>query len=142
MKRRTIGKLAKQAGVGVETVRFYERRGILRQPDAPVEGWREYGEDALETIRYIKIGQQMGFKLSEIERLQTKAGGEQSVFCQAVREATREKIRAVEEQIRQLQQMHEELESFLGRCSAKKDNERCPVYESLGAMKKRKVRTL
>ena len=142
MKRRTIGKLAKQAGVGVETVRFYERRGILIRPDAPVEGWREYGEDALETIRYIKIGQQMGFKLSEIERLQAKAGGEQRAFCQAVREATREKIRAVEEQIRQLQQMHEELESFLGRCSAKKDNERCPVYDSLGAMKKRKVRTL
>jgi MerR family mercuric resistance operon transcriptional regulator len=137
MKRRTISKLAKEAGVGVETVRFYERRGILKQPDDPCEGWREYGDDALETIRYIKIGQQMGFKLAEMQRLQEKAGGEQRAFCQAVREATREKIKAVEEEIKQLQQMQEELESFLGRCSAKRDGERCPVYESLGAMKRK-----
>lgn len=137
MKRRTISKLAKEAGVGVETVRFYERRGILKQPEAPAEGWREYSEEALETIRYIKIGQQMGFKLSEMLRLQEKAGGEQRAFCESVREATREKIKAVEEQIKQLQQMHEELQNFLGRCSAKKDGERCPVYESLGAMKRK-----
>src|ERR1700746_2544610 len=99
MKRRTISQLAKEAGVGVETVRFYERRGILKQPESPPEGWREYGSDALETIRYIKIGQQMGFKLSEMQRLQQKARGEQRVFCESVREATRAKIKAVEEQI-------------------------------------------
>lgn len=138
MKRRTISKLAKEAGVGVETVRFYERRGILKQPDSPTEGWREYGDDALETIRYIKIGQQMGFKLSEMQRLQQKAGGQQRTFCESVRAATREKMKAVEEQIRQLQQIHQELESFLGRCSAKKDGERCPIYESLGAMKRKR----
>jgi MerR family transcriptional regulator, mercuric resistance operon regulatory protein len=136
MKRRTISKLAKEAGVGVETVRFYERRGILKRPQAPPEGWREYGRDALETIRYIKIGQQLGFKLSEMQTLQKKAGGEQRAFCESVREATREKIKAVEDQIEQLQQVHGELQSFLGRCSAKKDGERCPIYESLGAMKK------
>ncbi|HKS76103.1 MAG TPA: MerR family transcriptional regulator, partial [Terriglobales bacterium] len=72
MKRRTISKLAREAGVGIETVRFYEKRGILKQPDAPAEGWREYGDEALETIRYIKIGQQMGFKLAEMQRLQQK----------------------------------------------------------------------
>lgn len=137
-RRRTISKLAEEAGVGVETIRFYERRGILKQPQAPPEGWREYGEDALETIRYIKIGQQLGFKLSEIERLQKNAGGEQRVFCESVRAATREKIKAVEDQIRQLQQVHGELESFLSRCAAKKDGERCPIYESLGAMKRKR----
>ncbi len=142
MKRRTISKLAKEAGVGVETVRFYERRGIIQQPSAPAEGWRDYGNDALETIRYIKIGQQLGFKLSEMQKLQLKAGGEQRVFCESVRHATREKIKAVEEQIEQLQQVHEELQSFLGRCSAKKDGERCPIYEALGVgqRKNRRVR--
>jgi len=137
MKRRTISKLAKEAGVGIETVRFYEKRGILEQPDTPAEGWREYGEEALETIRYIKIGQQLGFKLSEMQRLQQKARGEQRVFCESVREATRAKIEAVEEQIRQLEQVHEELQNFLGRCTAKKPAERCPIYESLRATKKK-----
>ncbi|HET9803002.1 MAG TPA: MerR family transcriptional regulator [Candidatus Acidoferrum sp.] len=137
MKRRTISKLAREAGVGIETVRFYEKRGILKQPDAPAEGWREYGDEALETIRYIKIGQQMGFKLAEMQRLQQKARGEQRVFCESVREATRAKIKSVEEQIRQLQQVREDLTNFLDRCSAKKPTERCPIYQSLGAIKKK-----
>jgi MerR family mercuric resistance operon transcriptional regulator len=137
-RRRTISKLAQEAGVGVETVRFYERRGILKQPEAPPEGWREYGNEALETIRYIKLGQQLGFRLSDIQKLQQKAAGEQRVFCESVRAATREKIKAVEEQIQQLQQVHIELQDFLGRCSAKKEGERCPIYESLGAVKRKR----
>ena len=70
MKGKTIGKLAKEAGIGVETIRFYEQRGILKQPPAPASGWRQYSEEALSTIRYIKVGQQLGFTLSEMERLQ------------------------------------------------------------------------
>jgi MerR family mercuric resistance operon transcriptional regulator len=138
MKRRTISELAKETGVGVETIRFYERRGILKQPPAPVHGWREYGEDALSTVRYIRQGQRLGFKLAEMKRLQDKAGGEQQVFCESVRSATREKIWAVEEQIKQLRKMRRELQDFLTRCSAKKKGERCPIYESLGAMKRKK----
>lgn len=138
MKRRTISELAKETGVGVETIRFYERRGILKQPPAPVQGWREYGEDALSTVRYIRQGQQLGFKLAEMKRLQDGAGGEQQVFCESVRAATREKIWAVEEQIKQLRKMRRELQDFLARCSAKKKGERCPIYESLGAMKRKK----
>lgn len=138
MKRRTISELAKETGVGVETIRFYERRGILKQPPVPVQGWREYGEDALSTVRYIRQGQQLGFKLAEMKRLQDQAGGEQQVFCESVRSATREKIWAVEEQIKQLRKMRRELQDFLTRCSAKKKGERCPIYESLGAMKRKK----
>jgi MerR family mercuric resistance operon transcriptional regulator len=137
MKRRTISELAKETGVGVETIRFYERRGILKQPPSPAQGWREYGEDALSTVRYIRQGQQLGFKLAEMKRLQDKAGGEQQVFCESVRSATREKIGAVEEQIKQLRKMRRELQDFLTRCSAKKKGERCPIYESLGAMKRK-----
>jgi len=138
MKKRTISKLAKEAGVGVETVRFYERRGILKQPELPSEGWRDYGSDAVETIRYIKIGQQLGFKLSEMQKLQEKAAGEQRAFCESVRAATRDKIKAIEGQIEQLRQVHTEWTDFLGRCSAKKDTERCPIYESLGTKKRKR----
>ncbi|HVO82563.1 MAG TPA: MerR family transcriptional regulator [Terriglobales bacterium] len=138
MKRRTIGELAREAGVGVETIRFYERRGILKQPSSPAQGWREYGDDALSTLRYIKQGQHLGFRLAEMKRLQERAGGEQQAFCESVRAATRERIWAVEEQIKQLRRMRRELQDFLGRCSAKNAGERCPIYESLGAMKRKK----
>jgi hypothetical protein len=66
MKRRTIGTLAREAGVNVETVRFHERCGILAQPPEPPKGWREYGKEGLDLIRYIKQAQQMGFTLAEL----------------------------------------------------------------------------
>jgi DNA-binding transcriptional MerR regulator len=140
MKGRTISKLAKEAGVGVETIRFYERRGILKQPPAPPAGWRQYSQEALSTIRYIKIGQQLGFKLSEIAGLQAKASGGQQSFCESVRNATRSKIKAVEQQIEQLQNIHRELLEFLGSCSAKKASDPCPIYNTLGADKTRNER--
>lgn len=136
MKGKTIGKLAKEAGIGVETIRFYERRGILKQPPVPASGWRRYSEEALSTIRYIKVGQQLGFTLSEMERLQGKTSGGQRAFCESVRAATREKIKAVEEQIAELQAVHKELGDFLARCSAKKASEPCPIFLALGGMKK------
>ncbi len=68
-KGRTIGKLAEEAGVHVETIRYYERRGILEQPPKPENGWRTYGDDSLETLRFVKRAQWMGFSLDEIEDL-------------------------------------------------------------------------
>jgi MerR family mercuric resistance operon transcriptional regulator len=135
MNGRTISQLAKECGVNVETIRFYQRCGILSKPPAPAEGWREYSDAAVETVRYIKQGQQLGFSLAEIKRLEEKAGGRQLVFCESVRAATREKIWAVEEQIKQLRKVRKELMQFLARCSAKKENQRCPIFQSLLAMK-------
>jgi MerR family mercuric resistance operon transcriptional regulator len=68
-KGRTIGKLAEEAGVHVETIRYYERRGILSQPAKPENGWRTYGDDSLTTLRFVKRAQWMGFSLDEIEAL-------------------------------------------------------------------------
>ena len=135
MKRRTISRLAKEAGVGVETIRFYERCGVLKQPATPPTGWREYSAEALSTVRYIKLGQQMGFKLSDIQSLQQAASGGQPAFCESVRAATREKIVAVEKQIAALRKTRQELRDFLRRCSAKKPSEPCPLYNTLGSMK-------
>jgi DNA-binding transcriptional MerR regulator len=135
MKRRTIGTLAREVGVSVETIRFYERCGILAQPPLPPRGWREYGEEALALIRYIKQAQQMGFTLAELKRLQVKADGSRRAFCESIRNATRKKMRAVEEHIRQLQTIRQDLESFLARCTAKKKNERCPIYDTCVRLK-------
>jgi MerR family mercuric resistance operon transcriptional regulator len=135
MKRRTIGTLAREAGVNVETVRFYERCGILLQPPSPQEGWREYDEEALALIRYIKQAQHMGFTLAELKRLQTKADGSRFAFCESVRNAAREKMRAIEEQIGHLQTIRQGLEGFLARCTAKKMDEKCLIYETCVRLK-------
>ena len=69
--RRTIGKLAKEAGVGVETVRFYERKGLIDQPLSR-QGYRDYGDETLAAVRYIKIAQKMGFSLADVAKLRGK----------------------------------------------------------------------
>ncbi|MCS6116610.1 Hg(II)-responsive transcriptional regulator [Shewanella baltica] len=65
----TISQLAKSAGVNVETVRYYERRGLIEQPDKPTEGYRRYPVTTLNRIRFIKRAQELGFTLEEISHL-------------------------------------------------------------------------
>ena len=65
----TISKLAKEANVGVETVRFYERKGLLEQPIKPIQGYRQYTEQALSRLLFIKRAQYLGFTLAEISSL-------------------------------------------------------------------------
>ena len=67
--RRTISKAAKAADVSVETIRFYERRGLVSQPMTPVRGYREYDLDTIEQIRFIRHAQEIGFSLSDIQEL-------------------------------------------------------------------------
>ena len=70
MSSMTIGKLAREAGVGVETVRFYERRGLVEQPPKPVgSGFRHYPREAVERIRFVRRAQEIGFTLREIVEL-------------------------------------------------------------------------
>src|SRR5260370_29676239 len=78
---RTIGKLAKEAKVNVETIRFYERRGLLRRPKRPVSGWRVYDDSAVWVIHYIKLARQLGFTLGEIRRVMGSLGGGKSFFA-------------------------------------------------------------
>ena len=69
MSSLSIGALAKRSGVGVETVRFYERRGLVRRPSRPRAGYRAYPEDAIGRIRFIRNAQALGFSLQEIKEL-------------------------------------------------------------------------
>jgi MerR family transcriptional regulator, copper efflux regulator len=65
----TIGQLAERAGVGVETIRFYERRGLIAQPKRPADGYRKYDEQVANRIRFIRQAQELGFTLNEIKQL-------------------------------------------------------------------------
>jgi MerR family mercuric resistance operon transcriptional regulator len=83
---RTIGRLAKEAGVHVETIRFYERRGLLRQPKSPASGWRVYDLSAVWILHYIKLGRQLGFTLSELKTLLANVDSGK-MFCKSVQQA-------------------------------------------------------
>ncbi len=127
--KRTIGKLAAQAGVGIETVRYYERQGILPQPERSSR-WREYDDRALATITYVKQAQRLGFSLADVKRLQTELT-ESPTFCAAVRATALERLTKVESELRRLIGVRRELRSFISRCASIEDKKRCPVATAL-----------
>jgi len=129
--KRTIGKLAAEAGVGVETVRYYERRGLLQQPLRRGSA-RIYGDEALWRLRYIKTGQQWGFELQEMKKL--LAGAEQSPnFCASIRRAAAQRIETIDRKIAELTAQRTQLSAFIGECAAKVDADRCPIYRRIAA---------
>lgn len=128
-KTRTIGKLAKEVGVGVETVRFYEREGLIAQPRKG-EGPRHYDDKALATLRYIRIGQQLGLSLKDIKGLQGKlTKGE--TFCASLRGTVEAKLEALAAEAVELERLRGELEAFLGRCRGRDPAIPCPIIEEL-----------
>lgn len=141
MSRRTIGKLAREAGVNVETIRFYERRGLLKRPPQPDEGWREYGETAVWAVCYIRQAQKLGFTLKEIKKLRLSFEDRGS-FCRSLHDALAAKLRQTDEDIRRLVTVKEEIERTLFGCLALSDRGECAVankYETRTGTKVRKT---
>jgi len=114
MTRFTIGKLARASGVGVETVRFYERKGLIRRPAAQ-EGYRTYSEDHALRIRFIKRAQELGFTLRQIKELLELNAAPRST-CADVKRHTDAKLQEVERKIRDLQQMKRSLRTLADAC--------------------------
>lgn len=133
MESLTIGTLARQAGVGVETVRFYERQGLLRQPPRQAGGYRSYPEGAVAQIRFIRQAQSLGFTLEEVGallKLKIAAGTK----CTAVRSRAVAKLSDVEERIRQLERIREALEKLVAACPGKGPLAACTILEALDSV--------
>lgn len=131
MAKRTISRLALEAGVGVETVRFYERSGLLQQPPKDQQGWREYGESAVWTVRYIRLAQRLGFRLRELKQLLAVANSEQGL-CQSIRASAREKLQECIAEMEKLTSRRKDLEEFIAACAARSESEGCPIARNLG----------
>ena len=131
-KRRTIGKLAKEAGVGVETIRFYERKGLIDQPRT-TDGYRDYSDEALAAVKYTKIAQRMGFSLADVTKLRGQLR-EGSAFCEAVRETARRRLERIEGEIAELRQLQNELTAFLSRCGRRPPDEPCQILTELAKL--------
>ena len=130
MQKLTIGRLARAAGVSVETIRYYERLGLLSQPRRPVSGYRTYNDDHLRRLQFIRRAQGLGFTLDEIREL-LHLRVTTSEACQRVQNKTEEKIRLVREKQAQLRLMERQLKMLLRACEAREPMRHCPLLESL-----------
>jgi len=112
----TISKAAKLAGVGVETIRFYERKGLIEQPVKPgTGGYRTYPQKTVEKIRFIHQAQELGFSLKEIDEL-LSLYSDPDADCGNVQQQTIIKLAEVDEKIARLQQIHKALSSLIDAC--------------------------
>lgn len=120
MEAMTIGKLADLAGVGVETVRFYQRKKLLREPKA-IGAFRTYNEDDAQRIIFIKKAQELGFILSEVKEL-LELNTKPKVTCGAVKSKTLAKIEEIKTKISDLERMKSSLEKLACACDASQDS--------------------
>ncbi|SUI58868.1 Hg(II)-responsive transcriptional regulator [Shewanella baltica] len=123
----SISQFAKSAGVSVETVRYYERRGLIEQPNKPSVGYRRYPEASLKLITFIKRSKELGFTLEEIANL-LSLGDE---HCDQVQELAKNKLTNVRCKINDLFRLESALDDLLNQCAANAGQAHCPIIESL-----------
>lgn len=129
MKTLTTGQLAKETGVNIETIRYYERRGLIPEPPRRVSGYREFTPKYIERIRFIKRAQALGFTLREISELLAVADG--NPVCKDIRKFAEDKIKDIDTRVHDLQKIRMALNDLIKRCLGKKKISECPIIESL-----------
>ncbi|MGH7643908.1 MAG: MerR family transcriptional regulator [Candidatus Dormibacteria bacterium] len=123
-------QVAAEAGVNAETLRYYERRGLLPEPERLDSGYRAYGPDAVRMVRFIKRAQQLGFSLEEIEPLLDLAGGGPT-SCDEARILANEKIAHLEDKISGLCAMRDSLRQLVATCSFPRPRRECPLLDAI-----------
>lgn len=123
----TIGRLATAANVNVETVRYYQKIGLIDEPQKPQQGYRKYSYATLEKIKFIRRAQKLGFSLQEIADLFELGNGQ----CKDVRIRAEEKCKKIEKQITDLQALKNTLTSLVSACNTGNDKQTCPIVETL-----------
>jgi MerR family transcriptional regulator, copper efflux regulator len=132
MRRQTlrIGEVARQAAVNVQTVRYYERRGLLKEPERRESGYRDYDPEAVRLLRFIKQAQELGFTLKEVEELLALRADKRR-SCAEVRQAAAAKIADVDRKISSLTAIREGLSVLLNSCTKDGSTRECPILEAL-----------
>ncbi len=129
----TIGKVAKETALGIETIRFYERQGLIPDPPRRRSGYRQYPEETVERLLFIKRAKQLGFSLKEIAELlalrvdpDTSAG--------SIKKRVEEKIQDVEGRIRSLRRMRKALVELDESCCGCGPTSECPILDAMGGL--------
>ena len=124
----TIGVLAKRAGVNVETIRYYQRRGLLEEPSKPIGGFRCYPQESVKRVLFIKRAQSLGFTLEEI--LGLLAFNERR-GCLETRRIAAHKMELIEQKIADLSRMRRSLAHLVRSCDASTAGAPCPIIHLL-----------
>lgn len=124
----TIGRVARLAGVSVETIRFYQRRRLLEEPPKPREGYRRYPEEAVKRIRFIKRAQVLGFTLEEVASLLDL---EKARACAETRAMAAHKVDLIDRKLTDLTAIREALASLIEQCDAGEPAKGCPIIDVL-----------
>ncbi|MBD2860288.1 Hg(II)-responsive transcriptional regulator [Spongiibacter sp. KMU-158] len=127
MPRTPISQLAKSAGVNVETIRYYERQNLIEQPNKPPQGYRQYPEDTLTKVLFIKRAQHLGFTLAEIHALIELSTGS----CHEVQHLAEHKLDIVQAKIKDLKRLENSLKQLVTSCQSNPDTASCPVIDAL-----------
>jgi MerR family mercuric resistance operon transcriptional regulator len=128
MEQMTIGQLAAAAGVNVETVRYYHRRGLLEQPERQMGRIARYPDAALRRLRFIKRAQSLGFSLDDVQALLTLEEGQ---ACATARRIGERKLADVRERLQRLRALEDVLQELVGRCSVTRRKVSCPLIDAL-----------
>ncbi|MEW5806943.1 MAG: MerR family DNA-binding protein [Acidobacteriota bacterium] len=127
-----MGEVAKQAGVNRETIRYYERIGLLRTPLRTHSGYRLYPFDVVAQARFIKRAQELGFSLKEISEL-LSLRVDPDTNCSEVRRRAEVKIADIEEKMQALQRMKKALTKLVASCRGRGPTSECPILEALNS---------
>lgn len=128
----TIGQVARHAGVGIETVRFYERQGLLDAPPRRASGYRQYSPDAIRRLQFIRRAKDLGFSLQEIGELLSLRVNP-TTTCSEVKARAEAKIADIDAKLRDLQRMKAALGQLAVACSGQGPTSQCPILDALEA---------
>lgn len=126
----TIGKVANETGVGIETIRFYEREGLIPEPPRRDSGYRQYPPATIDRIRFIKRARDLGFTLAEIKELLGLSVGPNTT-CADVKQKALEKMKTVDAKIHDLKRIRQALKRLTDQCHGKGPASECPILKNL-----------
>jgi len=133
----TIGQVADRAGVGIDTVRFYEREGLLPKPARTPSGYRQFDERVIARLQFIHRAKELGFTLNEIKEL-LSLRVDPDTSCDDVKARAERKITDIDEKIRTLQRMKHALVGLTRECDAQSCDTECPILDALDGAPPRK----
>lgn len=128
MAEMTIGKAAMAAGVSIDTIRYYQRIGLVDEPPLPMGGQRKYGDGAVLRVKFIKRAQTLGFTLEETRSL---LSFEQVHSCCDTRDLAKRKIQEIDCRISDLRRMRKTLSALAARCELGEEPGPCPIINTL-----------
>jgi len=125
-KSMTIGKLANAVGISVETIRFYQRQGLVTQPEKPLNGFRQYDFDTIERLKFIINAKSLGFTLNEIRTLDNLSSG-----CQLFHDLANSKLESIKNEISHLHNIEQKIQNLIDSCSSDCNADTCSIAEKM-----------